>query len=58
MIRNPSDGTTYELPKPQVSGLPELETEMGNPKSKDEIARLERSREWLKNNARDKPGHG
>jgi hypothetical protein len=53
MIRNPSDGTTYDPPKPEkgipvsgITGLPELE--MGNPKSKDEIRRLEESREWLK----------
>jgi hypothetical protein len=71
MIRNPSDGTTYDPPKPSkeislqaneikancaktgskeiTSGMPELETEMGNPKSKDEIRRLEESRDWLKN---------
>jgi hypothetical protein len=36
---NPSDGTTYDPPpdtgrvKPQVSGLPDLETEMGIPAS-------------------------
>lgn len=51
MIRNPSDGTTYDPPKPvigipiaEVTGLPELETG----RSKDEIRRLEESREWLK----------
>ena len=44
MIRNPSDGTTYTPPKPEVSGLP-----VENPKSTDEARRLEKSREWLKN---------
>lgn len=50
MIRNPSDGTTYELPKPAIgipiTGLPE--TEMAGDIPVD-TARLERSREWLKN---------
>jgi hypothetical protein len=53
MIRNPSDGTTYDPPKPEVTGLPDLETEMGNPKSKAEIRRLEESRDWLKNRKRE-----
>jgi hypothetical protein len=74
MIRNPSDGTTYEPPESEtimqkrkegrphkgwkaaarekfsseVTGLPEIETEMGNTKSKDEIKRLDKSRDWLK----------
>lgn len=42
MIRDPSDGTVYEKPKPDLSGLPELE------KEQDELERLEESRKWLK----------
>jgi hypothetical protein len=48
MIRDPSDGSTYTLPKPTVSGLPELQNDMDNIKSEKDAERLEKAREWLK----------
>ena len=43
--RDPSDGTTYEISKPEIkSGLP-----ISKNVNAEEIARLEKSREWLKN---------
>ena len=45
MIRDPSDGSAKEKPKPMVSGL----AEPGIPVSTDELERLEKSRQWLKN---------
>jgi hypothetical protein len=53
MIRDPSDGTVRETPKPAIdagtSGLPidRLKT--------DEIERLERARDWLKSYFHRKP---
>lgn len=47
MIRDPSDGSVRE-PKPLESGLP-VTKELA-----DEVARIERSREWLKK-YRDRP---
>lgn len=43
MIRDPSDGTVKEKPKPDLSGLPKMDSE-----KQDELERLEKSREWLK----------
>lgn len=43
MIRDPSDGSVKEIPKPELdSGLPKLD-ERGK-----ELKRLKDSREWLK----------
>ena len=41
MIRDPSDGSVYERPKIEISGLPKIEEKSG------ERLRLEKSREWL-----------
>jgi hypothetical protein len=44
MIRDPSDGSVKEKPKPEMaSALPTSNADA------QEIERLERSREWLKN---------
>lgn len=43
MIRDPSDGSVREPRRPMVSGLPEPDK-----KAADELARLQRDREWLK----------
>lgn len=42
MIRDPSDGLVRERRKFEVSALPE------NPEQKERAARLQASREWLK----------
>jgi hypothetical protein len=41
-LRDPSDGTIYEPPKKELFGPPEPE------EKSDELKRLEKSREWLK----------
>lgn len=43
MIRDPSDGSVKEKPKMPVSGLAPAQT----PEQLAEVARLQRSREWL-----------
>lgn len=43
VVRDPSDGSVKERPKPDTSGLREIERQKAG-----EIARLEKSREWLK----------
>lgn len=43
MIRDPSDGSVREPRKPMVSGMPEPDQH-----AKDELERLNKSREWLK----------
>lgn len=42
-LRDPTDGTIYDPPKMELSGLPEVK------EKSDELLRLEKSREWLKN---------
>jgi hypothetical protein len=39
-IRDPSDGTVYEKPRLEISGLPKLE-------KPDDTLRLEKARLWL-----------
>lgn len=46
MIRDPSDGSEYDEPKPILdTGTSGLQTGSARPEN---IARLEKSREWLK----------
>ena len=44
MIRDPSDGSVREPAKPMVSGMPEPVQH-----TKDDLERLNKSREWLRN---------
>ena len=47
MIRDPSDGSEYDIPKPILeTGTSGLQTGSQKPEN---LERLERSREWLRN---------